>query len=350
MNLSHSHRRRRLVVGAAATTTLAALGRAAHAQSRQLFVNSWGGAWTAAEKAAYYDPFEAETGIKVTPVNGVNYNKLKAQVAARSYEFDITECDLDKAIRAVKENLLEVPPPAVISEATLFPGALQSNAVHNCVLGMCPTWRPDRWKGEKPRTWADYWNVKKFPGVRAGYRHATRMLAIALVADGVPMDKLYPLDIDRGFRKLDEIKPHIRVWWAENSQAQQLLRDGEVDLIPMFAARAADLASQGVQVELSWEGALCVTNMYAVARGAPNIANAWQFIRFVSQPQRQAAFCNRLFYSPSNVKAFEFIKPEAAKWMPTHPDNAKQVFYTDSMWESQHFDAINERFNRWLAS
>ncbi len=345
-----SRTRRQLIIGSAVSTAFLALGRHAHAKTREVFVNSWGGPWTAAEKAAYYDPFEAETGIRVTPVNGVSYNKLKAQVSSGSYEFDITECDLDKAIRAVKENLLEVPPPALISDTTLFHGALNSNAVHNVVLGMCPTWRPDRLKGDKPASWADFWDVKRFPGVRAGYRHAPRMLAIALVADGVPLDKLYPLDIDRAFRKLDEIKPHIRVWWAENSQAQQLLRDGEVDMIPMFAARAADLSNQGVPIELSWNGALCVTNMYAVARGAPNIENAWKFIHFVSQPERQAEFCNRLYYSPANPAAFDFIKPEATKWMPTYPENAKNVFYTDSAWESENFDAINERFNQWLAS
>ena len=41
----------------------------------------------------------------------------------------------------------------------------------------------------------------------------SRTIPAALVADGVPKDKLYPLDLDRAFKKLDEIKPHIKVWW-----------------------------------------------------------------------------------------------------------------------------------------
>ena len=42
-------------------------------------------------------------------------------------------------------------------------------------------------------------------------------LEFALVADGVPLDKVYatldtPEGVDRAFRKLDTIKEHI-VWW-----------------------------------------------------------------------------------------------------------------------------------------
>jgi len=32
----------------------------------------------------------------------------------------------------------------------------------------------------------------------------------ALMADGVPRNKLYPLDVDRALKKLSELKPHIR--------------------------------------------------------------------------------------------------------------------------------------------
>src|SRR6516165_2101981 len=56
---------------------------------------------------------------------------------------------------------------------------------------------------------------------------APRSMIFALLADGVPRDKLYPLDIDRAFKKLDRIKPHIKVWWREGNQSQQLIRDSE---------------------------------------------------------------------------------------------------------------------------
>src|SRR5258707_3380148 len=57
------------------------------------------------------------------------------------------------------------------------------------------------------------------------------MLEAALMADGVPMDKLYPIDIDRPLRKLEEIKPHVDVWWTDVDQTTQVLHTREVSLI-----------------------------------------------------------------------------------------------------------------------
>ena len=51
----------------------------------------------------------------------------------------------------------------------------------------------------------------------------------------------YPLNVDRAFRSLDRIKPHVKVWWSDNSQAQQLMEQEEVDLITMMNGRATEL-------------------------------------------------------------------------------------------------------------
>jgi putative spermidine/putrescine transport system substrate-binding protein len=59
----------------------------------------------------------------------------------------------------------------------------------------------------------------------------------------VPPDKLYPMDIEPAFKKLDQIKPHIKVWWTQGNQSQQLIRDGEIDMMSIWNARASELAA-----------------------------------------------------------------------------------------------------------
>ena len=56
------------------------------------------------------------------------------------------------------------------------------------------------------------------------------LLTVALMADGVPAETstLYPLDVDREFKKLDEIKPNVAVWYKTGAQQQQILKDEEV--------------------------------------------------------------------------------------------------------------------------
>ncbi len=320
------------------------------AQTRTIYVNTWGGSWTAAEEAAFFKPFTDATGIRVRTVAPVSYAKLKAQVQSGSYEWDITAINQAEWLRAEREGLVEPIDWTVVQKDKLFPDAVFANGISYCALGTNLAYRKDKFPNGGPQSWADFWDVKKFPGTRSLYNNAPRSAIFALLADGVPRDKIYPLDLDRAFKKLDQIKPHIKVWWTQGNQSQQLIRDGEIDMMAMWNARASELAAQGVPVELVWNGATVGITMWGVAKGAPNRKLAWEFIQFAVQPKPQAEFCNRLYYGPTNPKAYEFVKPEIAKQMPTFPDNAKVTVPTNVEWEATNAAKLQERFTQWLAS
>src|SRR5207249_4296993 len=91
---------------------------------------------------------------------------------------------------------------------------LQKEAMHPYGVGgfVWPTgiaYHTKKYNDENhPRSWAEFWDVKKFPGARA-LPHPSYLigpLEMALVADGVPADKLYPLDVERAFRSLERIR------------------------------------------------------------------------------------------------------------------------------------------------
>src|SRR5262249_5429883 len=82
--------RRRFLQKTGAAAAAAALGPLiitdrTIAQTRTLYVNSWGGSFTAAQDAAYFKPFIASTGIHIRTVTPVSYAKIKAQVQAGRY-------------------------------------------------------------------------------------------------------------------------------------------------------------------------------------------------------------------------------------------------------------------------
>src|ERR1700757_1919192 len=94
MTLRFDRRRRRFLQKAGAAAAAAALGPLiitdrTIAQTRTLYVNSWGGSFTAAQEAAYFKPFTALTGIHIRTVTPVSYARIKAQVQASRYEFDM---------------------------------------------------------------------------------------------------------------------------------------------------------------------------------------------------------------------------------------------------------------------
>ena len=345
--------RRRFVRTVAAGGVAAALGPLVVtdrtiAQTRTLYVNTWGGSWTAAEEAAFFKPFTEQTGIRVRTVSPVSYAKLKAQVQSGSYEWDVTSVNQAEMLRAEREGLLEPIDWSIVKKDRLFPGAVYASGLAYCALGTNLAYRRDKFPRGGPKTWADFWDVQKFPGSRAMLNNSVRALQFALVADDVPLDKVFPIDVDRAFRKLDQIKRHVKVWWTQGNQSQQLMRDGEVDMMVMWNARASELQQQGLPVELVWHGATITTTMWGVARGAPNRKLAWEFLQFAVQARPQADFSNRLYYGPVNPDAFRSIPPEVARQLPTFADNAKLAIRSDPVWEAEHTARIHERFAQWL--
>jgi putative spermidine/putrescine transport system substrate-binding protein len=323
------------------------------AQTRTLYVNSWGGSFTAAQEAAYFKPFTALTGIQIRTITPVSYGKIKAQVTTGRYEFDMTSINSMQWLRASREGLAEPIDWTIIKKDELSSHAVVANGhgIASNIQGTNLCYRRDKFPNGGPKSWADFWDVQKFPGRRSlCISDPPRTLIFALLADGVPADRLYPLDFDRAFKKLNEIKPHIKVWWREGNQSQQLIRDGEVDVMSIWNGRATELKQAGVPVELVWNGAVRSTSTWCVIKGAPNRKLAWEFIQFASQARPQAEFNKRLYYGPINPGAFEFIPHELAVQLPTYSENLAVSVREDDEWEADRITQIEERFTQWLAS
>lgn len=323
------------------------------AQTRTLYVNSWGGSYTAAQEAAYFKPFTAATGTQIRVVTPVSYARVKAQVQTGNYQFDMTSVNSMLWLRASREGLAEPIDWSIVKENALPEGAVVANGhgIASNILGTNLCYRADKFPRGGPQSWMDFWDVERFPGPRAlCVNDAPRSMIFALLADGVPRDKLYPLDFERAFKTLDRIKPHIKVWWREGNQSQQLIRDGEVDLMSIWNARASELKERGVPVELVWNGAVRSTSTWGVLKGAPNRQLAWEFISFASQPKPQAEFNSRLYYGPIHPDAYQLIPPHIAVQLPTHADNLAVSVKENEEWEADRIAQIEERFAQWLAS
>jgi putative spermidine/putrescine transport system substrate-binding protein len=344
--------RRKLIKGVCASSLLGgtfSIAPAARSQSRTLYVNSYGGVWETSWRKAFFAPFTAQTGIEVKPVSPVSFAKLKAQVQTKLYEWDLTNLgDVEFAV-GMHENLLEKIDTSIIKKDQLPPNMVRDYGVVSYSLGTNLVYRKDKFPNGGPQSWADFWDVKKFPGSRCLFDRSFTTLAFALLADGVPRDKLYPMDVDRAFRKLNEIKPHIKVWWTQAAQSQQLIRD-EVDMIAMWSARAVELIENHVPLEIIWNGAEVYDATLCVPKGDPNAKIAWEFINFVSQAKPQANLAMLLPYGPANPNARALMPEARLRLTPAWPDNEKVSFHHDAAWLAPHMPAIRERWSQWLAT
>ncbi|MFC4171401.1 polyamine ABC transporter substrate-binding protein [Microvirga sp. GCM10011540] len=344
---------RRLFLGGSAVGALA-LGtpyvNRGYAQDKFLYVNTWGGVWEQAVRKYIFDPFTAETGVQIRTVSPVSFAKLAAQVRTGTYEFDVTTLGAGELIRANNANLVAPAEGSPLDPTRLWDGAVFMNGVGFDCFSTVIAYRKDKFPNGGPQNWAEFWDVEKFPGSRSLQRYAARVLPIALLADGVPVDQLYPLDIDRAFKSLDRIKPHIRVWWTAGAQSQQILRDREVDLIGIWQGRCFELIQQNVPVAMTWNQAEIDKGYWVVAKGTPRAELAWQFIQSASLPERQAGFAKAALSSPLNPKAFDFIEPEAAQYMPTAPQNYSKTFEQDIGNFGADIEETTRRFEDWLTA
>lgn len=174
-------------------------------------------------------------------------------------------------------------------------------------------------------------------------------LEAALLADGVPADKLYPLDVDRAFRKLEELKPHVTVWWTSGAQSAQLLADGEIDMEMAWNGRVTAVIKEGAPIGYTFNQGFLQETSLCILKGAPNLGTAYKFLNAAISPDIQANFPAYIDYGPGNPAAYKTgkISPERAAQMPSSPENAaKQVLISVAWWSSP---AGEEAQKRWAS-
>ncbi len=349
MNLS----RRNVLQGAAAVGVAgpaAFVPGTGHAQIKQIIVADPGGAYGEAFRKAFYDPFEKATGIRVINVarEAEPTAQIKAIVETKSYTWDASILTMAARDILQGQNLLDTIDVAPADTAGMLPEAVTPYWLGTDMYATLFAYRTDKFKVEAPQSWADFWDVKRFPGRRSLSKSPIDTLEQALLADGVPVDKLYPLDLDRAFKSLDRIKSHVAVWWTGGAQSAQIIQSGEVDMVAIWNGRAQSVLDGGAPIKLVWNQGIYSVEGFSIPKGGPRVAAVRQFIKFCANAERQAAYTQFLSYGPTNTDAYKFIPKERAAMLPSSPENLKSMVKQDEKWWGQHRANALERFNTWL--
>jgi putative spermidine/putrescine transport system substrate-binding protein len=333
-----------LWAGMLATPALLAPKRAVAADS--LVYVSYGGATQDAEVEAFLKPFEADAGVKVISANGPDIAKLKAQVMTGNAEFDVIDFIGSQAIAADRAGVLEKLDYSVIDKTDMTVPAEAAGYpfyVYGGGIAYDPARHPD---GKHPTDWAQFWDVKAFPGRRGLRSRPDENLELALMADGVPAKQLYPLDVDRAFRSLDRIKPYVAKWIVETPQTISLVQGNEIDFVFTYSGRVQAARKQGVSIAYVYEANIVTPAYTCVAKGTRNKGAAMKLTSYFARPDRQALFCNILGYSPVKRAALKLLTPETMAQQPRLDDPKTAV--TNVTWWADNFIEVNKRFKEWL--
>ncbi|RXT19578.1 ABC transporter substrate-binding protein [Rhizobium leguminosarum] len=332
-------------------------GARAGQAEEQVIIATTGGAYDAALRKFWFEPFTEKTGIKVVSVVATNA-EMRAKAAAMVKTGNVT-WDLypdgeiqasAEAHRLTSEDLTEFCKsfqgrPDLVEDACVSAGArLFSTAT-------LMAYDPTGFKSGNPLSWADMWDETKFPGGRSfpNFDDPWRVMAAALLADGVARDKLFPLDVDRALNKLDEIRPAITLWWKTGDQSVQGFRNGDYSIGQIWLTRANTLKAEGRQIAWSKQASFLVGDRLTIIKDAPNRGNALKLIGYwLDHPEAQASVCDELLCTPPSRKAIDLMSPAARAALPSDEDIRDYIVIPDAKWINDNAAMMLERWNAWI--
>lgn len=349
-----------IVAGAIAMTAL--VGECANPVTAafagdQLTLVNWGGADQDASRDAFYKPFSKETGIKVTDVSySGEAAKIRAMVESGAVSWDVVNGWAKWASQMCADGMLEKIDwnKLGLDRSKFIDGDKFECGVPIAASAAIVAYDSDKLPNG-PTTIADLFDLKKFPGKRGLYKGARLALEWAVIADGVPTADVYkvlatPEGVERAFKKLDTIKRDI-VWWTIGAQPQQLLAGGDVVMTAAYNPRiTAANKDSGKHFRIMWDAQLWnVGNIWVIPRGTPRLEDAYKFIAYAASPEVAARLSNYLPVGPANREALKYVDPAVLHELPTSPDHLTHALrVNDSFWSDQG-DALDQRFNAWLA-
>ncbi|MDR6711107.1 putative spermidine/putrescine transport system substrate-binding protein [Pseudomonas hunanensis] len=333
----------------AALLTLA-LGSAQAAP--QMVVVGYGGAGQKAQDVAIFQPFSAQEGSKLiqSEYNG-EMARIQVMADTGNVDWDVVQIEGPDLMRGCEEGIYEPLDWQKLGHASeLIADAAQECGSAVLVWSVAIAYDKAR-LAQAPTSWADFWDVQKYPGKRGLRKRAVYNLEFALLADGVKVEDVYqvlstPAGVDRAFAKLSELKPYIQ-WWDAGAQPAQWLMAGDVVMTSTYSGRIAVAAQQGSPLAVVWPGSLYGMDYWAIIKGSKHTDQARRFISYANQPDTQVRYVEQIPYGPTNTKAAAKLDATLANWVPTSPQNLQGALAMNVAFWVDHGEELEQRFTAW---
>ena len=171
----------------------------------------------------------------------------------------------------------------------------------------------------------------------------------ALLAAGVPRNQIYPVTDDKikvVFQKLNEIKPHVKVWWTAGAQPPQLLSSGELALCSAWTGRILAVMKEKAPVAMTYSDGIAWGNAWVVIKGSPHAKLAMEAINYAISEEAQLRLLDAGTYGPALTSAAAKATPEQQKALVTAPDNAKKMLIINEEQAAQYSAKYEAEWNR----
>lgn len=294
---------------------------------------------------SYFQAFTTATGAAVrhTQFGRDGLTTLVQQVDDAEVVWDVALIPTENVLPLAQKGYLLGIDYNVIDATALYPEIAMQHAVGQALYSttIVYPWNTD----PAPTGWHDFWDLTTFTGKRALRRSPVGTLEFALLADGVPANALYPLDVPRAFASLDKIR-EATLFYEDSKQPVELVRTGQARLASAWSVRTTlpDLANM---VRVQWSGGMVSADSWAIPRGSQNADVAMSFINFATRAVPSASFSRLQPFGPVNKDAFALLRPDVAESLPTSPNNLRDQFFQNWSYWAEHSDPLTAQFEDW---
>jgi putative spermidine/putrescine transport system substrate-binding protein len=353
---SEIDRRRFLELTAAlglGAVSLAPRTAGAQAASQVVFVN-WGGIASEAFGRFYGKPFEEKTpGVKVVmDSSGPSAGKIRTMVESKKVAWDLCDSSASSSILLGGLGFLEPVDYSVVNRADLLPkGFAYPHGAAPYSFSSVLLYDAAKFGSDPPKSWADFLNFQKYPGKRMLRRDATACLDALLMADGVPMDKVYPIDVKRALGVLRRIRKDS-VYWTSGSESEQLMRTGEASMGLIWHTRAKVLheESRG-RLTWTWNQGVLQPGVLVIPKGNPAGPLAQRMLASTcANWEAQIGLLEFLGNGPTNPRAAASVPSALRRFNPTDPENARVQLVIDGEWWGKNYSQANQEYLDTIAS
>jgi putative spermidine/putrescine transport system substrate-binding protein len=200
------------------------------------------------------------------------------------------------------------------------------------------------WGGRVPTGWKDVWDTKNFPGKRAFPKTIDGALEAALIADGVPPDQLYPLDMKRALDMHRKIAGDA-IYYTSLADSQTVFRNEEAVIGLILNTRAWPLKNDTAGLcDYTFNQGIVWTASWMVPKGASGGDAIWDFISSTQDPAGQVRLLRTNGYGPINPAASDGLPPDLQAIHPGYPTNYERMIPGGVEWYSKNATAALQQY------
>ncbi len=286
-------------------------------RGEEIRISSYGGAYQAAQRKAFFEPFTAEFGIGIVEFTNSSNDLIRSQAETGNLLWDAVVTTSTGIESLCGDGLAEELDFSIIDNRHLLEiakspctGGPEISAAH--VLAYSTETYPE--DSVQPSSWADFFDVDRFPGrrvARANWEgslwHAHIFLNPDLLDPGNQAGRdaamsLTPAEVDAAFEVWKNFSEagHISDYWRTGSQCPEFLISGEADMCYGYNGRHYDAQQKGASIKICWE---C---------GFANDTGGWAAPKGLAAQDPDQFYLTQLFlawgtFPEINVRISEFI-------------------------------------------